>query len=529
MLSGYKNGVIAKHGPSIFSGVVLALCFPGWHLYPLVWLALIPLFAQTWHAPPSVAASKFFVAGFAFNLILLQWLLANIYWGGGWAVWGYIGLCIIMALCWSLMGAVWRLAVTALPSIPPWILLAVLWFAMEAIQARAFTGFGWGALGYSQGPDLWLAQWAAIGGVSLVSAIIVVVNGIAAHAIHDRKLRLPLVLGALGLLVMSHAAGGFMLDDPDYETTPYYAGVVQPDYPLETKWDREYTLDMVENAARKSRILVDVAGPLDLLVWPEAHVMGDLNRRGMLPALTQLTQDIDAYLYTGAHRSNPETEGSFNSSYLVDPSGEVIAHYDKIHLAPFGEYVPLSQFFPFIAKVVPAIGDIEAGSDQTTLNAKTKTFGPLICFEVLFAPMSEALRDEGAELLVVVTNLAWFGSSSAIPQELEIARMRAIETRLPLAHCANTGVSGMFDPWGRFDDVDLYVGYGGPSDRPDLPQAAKMMQRFAGRFPVAAPGRRLIPGGPLYAPRLAMVAAGLLLLIGLWRRYGSPAASNAKS
>jgi apolipoprotein N-acyltransferase len=149
--------------------------------------------------------------------------------------------------------------------------------------------------------------------------------------------------------------------------------------------------------------------------------------------------------------------------------------------------------------------------------------GPLICFEVLFAPMSETLRDSGADLLVVITNLAWFGSSNAIPQELEIARLRAIETRLPLAHCANTGVSGMFDPWGRFDDVDLYVGAGGPVNRPDLPQAAKVGLRFAGRFPVAAPGQRLIPGGPVYVPRVALVLACLLIVIGLWRRFGSSA------
>ncbi len=520
MLSGYKNGVIARFGPAVLSGSALALSFPTWHLYPLAWIALIPLIAQVWNAKPAAAAIKFFIAGFTFNAIVLQWLLANIYWGGGWAVWGYVAMCIIMATCWALCASVWRLSSVALPRVPPWAILSVLWFAMEALQARLFTGFGWAALGYSQGPDLWLVQWAAIGGVSFVSVILVTANGMAAHAIHDRKLRVPLILGALGIVVTSHAVGGFMLGTPDYESDPYHAGVVQPDYPLETKWDREYTLDMVENAAHKSRILVDVAGPIDLLVWPEAHVMGDLNRRGILPALTKLTQDIDAFLYTGAHRPNPETDGSFNSSYLINPNGEVVTHYDKVHLAPFGEYVPLSNYFPFVATIVPAIGDIEAGTEQTTLTTDTKILGPLICFEVLFSPMAETLRDAGADVLVVITNLAWFGSSNAVPQELEIARLRAIETRLPLIHCANTGVSGVFDPWGRFDDVDLYVGANGPIDRPDLPQAAKMMQRFAGRFPVAAPGVRLIPGGPVYAPQVALLVSGLLLALGLWRRYG---------
>lgn len=526
MLSGFKNGVIANYAPAILSGAMLGLSFPTWHLYPLAWLALTPLLTQTWNAKPGAAAVKFLIAGFAFNLILLQWLLTNIYWGGGWAVWGYLALCFGMATYWAATGAAWRLVSIALPRVPPWAILSILWFANETLQARLFTGFGWGALGYSQGPDLWLVQWAAIGGVSFISAILLTVNGIAAHAIHDRKLRLPLVLGALVILLISHAAGGFMLDTPDYESDPYAAGVIQPDYPLEMKWDREYTLDMLENAAEKSRILVNAAGPVDLLVWPEAHVMADVNRPGILPPLRKLTIDVDAFLYTGAHRSNPETGGIFNSSYLIDPSGDIVAHYDKIHLAPFGEYMPLSRFFPFIAKVIPAIGDIESGTEQTTLKTNTKTLGALICFEVLFAPMSESLREAGADVLVVITNLAWFGSSNAIPQELEIARMRAIETRLPLIHCANTGVSGVFDPWGRFDDVDLFVGAGGPVNRPDLPQAAKMMRRFAGRFPVAAPGHRLIPGGPVFAPQAALVIAGLLLLVGLWRRFGASTKPN---
>jgi apolipoprotein N-acyltransferase len=248
--------------------------------------------------------------------------------------------------------------------------------------------------------------------------------------------------------------------------------------------------------------------------------MADLNRAGIMPAIQALTRDTHAFLFTGAHRSDPLDVASFNSSYLFDPAGEIVAQYDKIHLAPFGEYVPLGQLLPFIEKVVPAIGDIDSGDTQATLAAGPKTLGPLICFEVLFAPMAESLRAAGADVLVVITNLAWFGSSNAIPQELEIARLRAIETRLPLIHSANTGVSGVFDPWGRFDDVDLYVGAGGPVNRPDLPQSAKTMQRFAGRFAIAAPGDRLIPGGPVYVPYAAMLLAALLLGAGLWRRFG---------
>jgi apolipoprotein N-acyltransferase len=424
----------------------------------------------------------------------------------------------LLAVYWALTAAAWRVTAANVPWVPTWLSLALLWFAMEWLQAWLFTGFGWSALGYSQGVNLRFAQLASIGGVSLLSAILVAVNAMAAHASRDRRWRLPLLGGAVATVIVVHAVGGLLIDDADYDSAPYHVGVIQPDYPLETKWDREYTLDMVETAAAKSHVLTSVEGPVDLLVWPEAHVMGDLNVQGILPALSNVSRDSEAYLYTGAHRSDTESNGSFNSSFLFDPNGDVAASYDKIHLAPFGEYVPLSDFLPFISKVVPAIGDIEPGVEPKVLTAGDKAIGPLICFEVLFAPMAERLRAMDAEALVVITNLAWFGASNAIPQELEIARLRAIETRLPLIHAANTGVSGVFDPWGRFDDVDLYVGAGGPIRHPDLPRSAKMMERFAGRFPLAAPASRPLPGGPVYLPRAVALLAAAMIIVALIRR-----------
>jgi hypothetical protein len=148
-----------------------------------------------------------------------------------------------------------------------------------------------------------------------------------------------------------------------------------------------------------------------------------------------------------------------------------------------------------------------------------RRLGPLICFEVLFAPMAEQLRRMGADCLVVMTNLGWFGSSNAIPQELELARFRAIETRLPLIHSANTGISGVFDPWGRFEVVNGAIGSQGRYvkwEPGELRPNDVRNRRMVGALRVAGPASRPLPIGPPAFPWIWLASA--LVLAGLaWR------------
>ncbi len=511
---------LRTYSQAVLSGVVLALCFPTWHWYPAAWIALVPLLTRTWQLPGRSAAVHFFLAGLAFYLVLLQWLMTNVYWAGGWAFWGYVFLAAFMAAYWALVGASWRLVQSVFVWIPPSLSLAVLWAAMEHLQSFAFTGFGWGALAYSQGKDLPLLQWVALGGTPLLSGILVAFNGLVAGAVTESARRFVRLATALLLVFAVHAAGYLQLEIPDYGETPFNVAMVQADFPLEMKWDPEYTLDMVQNTAEKSRLLARVA-PVDLIVWPESLIMDDIDAPGIREEVAGLARDTGATLFVGAHRTNRDTSGSMNSSYLVTPEGTPAGHYDKIHLAPFGEYVPLSEYLPFVSKVVPAIGDIESGHTVKTFPVDSRRIGPLICFEVLFSNMARALRQDGADLLVVITNLGWFGASNAIPQELEIARTRAVETRLPLAHCANTGITGMFDPWGRFTLIDTFFdGKGNAYKLTSVAPAATRMYRFGGVLPAALPAKRSV--GPHVVPMVLL--AGALVLIAsaaFWRRWGS--------
>ncbi len=511
-----------RYGLILLTGLSLGYAFPRTGLFVLAWAGLIPLLAHTRGMSPLAGGKAFFLSGLTFYLVLLQWLMANTYWAGGWAFVGYVLLSVVMAAYWGVFGMAWIWLRPALPRPLAWaIALPLLWAVMEALQARLFTGFGWGALAYSQGANLPILQWAAVGGAPLVAGFIVAVNGLLAQALLSRgRARYLHGAAALLLLAATHGFGAQMLGEPRYNDAPFRVGVLQPNFSLEMKWDREYTVDMVENVAEKSLLLARTE-PLDLFVWPEALVMAPIESPGVLRPIQRLAQETSATVYTGAQRWNTDRGGSLNSSHLIREDGAVAGTYDKIRLAPFGEYVPLSDYIPFVQQVVPAIGDILPGATPKVFDVNGRQLGPLICFEALFPHMARRLRAEGADVLAVITNLGWFGATSAIEQELNISRLRAIETRLPLVHSANTGISGVFDPWGRFQLVDrVFTPDGSYRYLPDhIRPGQTLKSRLGGVFDLPESEPLPLPGSQRAFPFLAAaIVAGLA--VWRWRRLG---------
>lgn len=497
--------------PALASAVLLAWCFPTYHLHWLAWVALTPLLLRTAGYTPGKAALHFYLCGHLFHTLVLQWLWANIFWAGGWAIIGQQALCVILSLCWAVAGFIWAAAHTRSPRLGGALCLAGLWAAMEVFQATAFTGFGWCALGYTQGVNLRVAQWAALGGVVSVSFLVVLVNGLLALGVLHRELRWQRLACVPVLLILVHVAGHFLLGEADYESAPLQVGVVQPNFSQEMKWDPAYDYEMLQRAAQMTRTLAS-RSPVDLTVWPEALIVRHFENPVFMESLAMTARDAQTHILTGAVREDYATSKSYNSSALVGPDGKVTGFYDKVRLAAFGEYIPLEKYLPFLRGI--AFGGVDAGEKQTLFSVKEREVGPLICFEVLFPSMAEKLRRMGADVLVVMTNLAWFGGSNAIAQELEIARMRAIETRLPLVHSANTGISGVFDPYGRFSVVRHTVS--AKNELVDWGEAVRpwhaVMRRFVGVFPLAAPGLQPIPRGPSYAPWLLSLL-GLVLAL----------------
>jgi apolipoprotein N-acyltransferase len=336
-----------------------------------------------------------------------------------------------------------------------------------------------------------IAQWAGFFDVSLLSFLIVLFNTLLALAFAEKP-RLPRIAMAFALMALIVGAGYWCLDHKapypnQAKLPPLKVGLVQPSLSQEIKWD-PYFDDFIVNMLDTHTRALAKEGPLDLVVWPEAAVPGDLSREKTLEPLQALTKDTGAALLTGITRDDLKARKSYNSACLLTPQGVVAGVYDKVHLAPWGEYIPFERWFPFLRGI--AFGGVDAGEELRVFPVGERKAGPLICFEVLFSPLAKKLKLMGADFLVVVTNLAWFGQSNAMLQELELARFRAIETGLPVVHSGNTGISGVFDGSGFFIPVSGYLRRDGtlstyPPNR--ISPAMVQGQRLVGTFDLPSP------------------------------------------
>ena len=227
--------------------------------------------------------------------------------------------------------------------------------------------------------------------------------------------------------------------------------LVQGNIDQAQKWDPRFQMQTTVKYRQLS--LEPPAKSADLIVWPETatpfYFLAD-------PILTQMVMEgikrTHAYFVIGSPSYASEDRQRLiyhNSAYLISPQGELKGKYDKVHLVPFGEYVPLKRFLPFIHKLVAQVGDFKPGLRGNTLPWKNHALGMLICYEVIFPELARAMVQNGADLLVNITNDAWFGTTSAAYQHFSMAVFRAVENRRVLVRAANTGISGFIDANGR--------------------------------------------------------------------------------
>lgn len=498
-----------RFAPAIVSGILFGGAFPSVGIHILAWIALTPLLADAAKRTSLQSALRFTIAGWIFHMIVLHWLAGNVHWAGGYALIGWAGLSLYMAVYWGVIGAMWPW----MNRIAPWP-IAALWFAglwagMEYLQATLFTGFGWSATAYSQGANLAIAQLASIGGIGLVAGIVALANACIASAIIVNKRRWMPITFAVVLVAVAILGGRALHRTPAMSENAMRVGIVQSNYPQRMKWDPSYTVAMVQQTAEISQQIAERLGA-DVIVWPEALIMRDPVRDPEIePIVRRLAQESDVHLLIGSGRSDRETGGDYNACFHVKPDGIFSEEqvYDKTHLAPFGEYIPLESWIPLLRDYVPAIGDVEAGEEYAVFDVDGTMIAPLICFEVLFPSMTMHARSIGADAIVVVTNLGWFGAPSVHGQELEMARFRAIESRLPVIHAANTGISGVMDPFGNFQGVDAWVSqYGGIRQALDMKPEETINLRMIGAFQLPAKANQPFAIGPVWFSPVVLVA-----------------------
>lgn len=436
---------------AFLSGGLLALAFPKADLSLLAWIAFVPLLWIIREKTPQQAFTYGWIAGMGFYLCTVYWVVQTI---GLYsniptpvAVGPLLMMCAILASYTGVFAAGLRFSQERGGSIlllgPP------LWVALEWLRSFFFIGFPWVNLGYSQYPFLDLIQFSEITGVYGVSALVIFVN-LALFFVFSHKGRgqgrlvLVSALGLSALLGWGHWRRHQLASLPPVHHLR--VGLIQGNVPQDQKWDKAFQEETLAKYERLSREAV--AKGAELIVWPETAVpfffQSDIPYQQRLLALVR---ELNTPLLFGAVGWRPKNINEvtlFNRAYLVSSAGEVLNSYDKIKLAPFGEYIPFhNSFLFFLDKLVEGIGDFAAGTERTVFSLPSQKFGVLICFEGIFPDHARRFVANGANLLVNITNDAWFGRSSAPYQHLVMEAMRAIENRVPLVRAANTGFSAV--------------------------------------------------------------------------------------
>jgi apolipoprotein N-acyltransferase len=308
-------------------------------------------------------------------------------------------------------------------------------------------------LGYSQAHVLPIAQIASLFGVFGLSALVALVNAALAYLLYERSLRSRVATAAVavGCVVAASAWGALRLSLNDLvrEGTPLDVGIVQGNVPQDEKWDVARASSVFEHHVQLTREAAERGARF--IVWPESSTPFMLEEDPYGREVVRgLAVQTSSYLLIGSdqiERSQPPRY--YNAAFLVGPDGRTLATYRKIHLVPFGEYVPLKQVFFFAAPLVEAVSDFSPGDKAVLLPLGGHPVSTAICFEVVYPELVRRFVTAGSQLLTTITNDAWFSRSSAAYQHFDQAAVRSIEEGRYLVRSANTGISGIVDPYGR--------------------------------------------------------------------------------
>jgi apolipoprotein N-acyltransferase len=340
-----------------------------------------------------------------------------------------------------------------------------LWVAVELARTR-ITAFPWELLGYSQTGNFALTRIATLVGVYGLSFEIVLVNSVFAAAFLAPKERRKWLLGAACAAVAVLQAGQWLAPPP--LPTDHTALLVQPNIPIQegAMWTKEYFQGTLRDLTAVSLHPTgerpggepggEKAGRrYDLIVWPESPSPFYTNDPLFRDAVSEMARQSGSWVVAGAIGITPamhsggESSQIFNSAGLVSPRGEWVGRYDKVHLVPFGEYLPFPQVFAFAGGLTKEVGEFQRGASRSPLEAGGEQLGMFICYESIFPDEVRQGPLQGAQVLVNLSNDGWYGDSGAWKQHLQQTQMRAIENGRWLLAGTNTGMTASIDPYGR--------------------------------------------------------------------------------
>lgn len=473
---------------AVLSAVLLTICYPRFEQGWLVWTALTPLLCATWFRPAAKPTAWWrqalrsiapgYVTGVIFFASTFHWLgsLAKLYENPA-----LLSLPILLSLLFGLYVGLWtwfleiivpegeaRRFPNSWRNLATGAIGASAWVMLEWTRGWLFGGFGWNGLGVALHRDLAMIQIADLTGIWGCTWLVAFVNLMSVIVVRRligefgpaflRRVRWEFSLSVgLVVAVFSYGVRALVANDVG-PTIPLRVAAIQPNIPQVEKFNPQFEDKVIETLGRLTA-LATTAQP-QLLIWPEATtprpLFGDEDTYRFV--LEQAKRDGFGLLL-GSLDFDPAKDEDFNIAALFTKGGKEIQMYRKMHLVPFGEYLPLRPIFsPLAGEMVP--GDFTRGREFTLLHLREPavSLAALVCFEDTVGDLTRRFVASGAQLLVNITNDGWFADSPAAEQHLANAIFRSVETRRPLMRCGNTGLTGSVDPFGRVARFDRSAG-----------------------------------------------------------------------
>jgi apolipoprotein N-acyltransferase len=449
------------------------LSFPKFGHPAVAWVALVPLLVAVAGTPgvspggPRVSPRGALVPGLLAGAVYfggtLYWLVDVMTTFGGLATPLAAVVAALLVAYLALFPAAFAVAMAVLVrrlGAVALLLAPGVWVTTELGRTYFWSGFPWVLLGYSQVTVLPVAQLASLVGVFGLSGLVAFVNGAMAYGISARgRRRYVPVLAALVVVVGSSVWGAQRIarEELAHAGAPIRVGLVQGNIAQADKWNPALREAISERYLTLSRDAIRQGA--GFVIWPESSTPYYFEEDPVdAAAIRRLAREAEASFLIGSDQLDPSgaarlTEGSeiryYNAAFLVGPDGETAGVYRKIHLVPFGEYVPLRRLLFFAAPLVETVADFSPGELPVILPVAGHQASTAICYEIIYPGLIRRFVQQGSELLTTITNDAWYGFSSAPYQHFEQAAMRSIEQGRYLARAANTGISGFVDPYGR--------------------------------------------------------------------------------
>ena len=465
-------------------GLALAAALPPFYILPAALIALTG-FAWILNGATSFRRAWFdgWLFGIGFSGAAFYWIANALLVDAERYGWMFPFALLAIALGFGLFPALAALLARIAPAgAPRAAALMVAWLVVEWLRSWVLTGFPWNMLGTALSLMDALLQPAAVGGPWMLSAIVLLAALLPALITRGGRLSraraLISILLSVALLAVVWGVGSLRLST---HATTYHQEVilrlVQPNIAQADKW-RSTLMD----SHFATHIALSLSQPASVqpvaVIWPEAAIPFQLLRNPTTLNQAASVVPDGGLLLTGAVRASEGADGAlqpWNSLLVLDQTG-LVATYDKHHLVPFGEYVPLRGILP-IDKLTPGATDFAAGPGPVIINqGNLPPFGPLVCYEVIFP--AEIIGPQGRpSWLLNITNDGWYGTSTGPYQHFQAARLRAVEQGLPMIRVANTGISGFIDPVGRVLS-SLPLGHRGVLDGP-LPEPLAMPTLYA--------------------------------------------------